>query len=123
MPRVFRLLDLGVLFGVFLTALFYTRVLGSLVLLSIASLALRFSFFFLGVLGLSFGFSYSFPSLLGYTSFSFSFSPGSLTIVPPSITFSSLTFSLVGFFYSSAPSILAILSQASSIIANIVNYN
>jgi hypothetical protein len=123
MPRVFHLLDLGVLFGMFLTALFYTRVLGSLVSLSIALLALRFSFFFSGVLGLSFSFSYSFPSLLGYTSFSFSFSPGSLTIVPPSVIFSSLAFSLVGFFYGSAPSILAILSRASSIIANIVNYN
>jgi hypothetical protein len=112
-----------VLFGVFLTALFHTRVLGSLVSLSIASLALHFDFFFLGVLGLSFGFSYSFPSLLASFSFSFSFSPASLSPDSLTIALSSLAFSLVGFFYSSALSILAILSRASSIIANTVNYN
>jgi hypothetical protein len=111
------------LFGVFLTALFRTRVLGSLVSLSIALLALYFSFFFLGVLGLSFSFSYSFPSLLASFSFSFSFSLASLSPDSLTIALSSLAFSLVGFFYSSTPSILAILLWASSIIANIVNYN
>jgi hypothetical protein len=112
-----------VLFGVFLTTLFYTRVLGSLVSLSIALLALHFGFFFLGVLGLSFGFSYSSLSLLASFSFSFSFSLASLSLDALTIILSSLAFSLVGFFYSSTPSILVILSRASSIIANIVNYN
>ena len=123
MPWVFRLLDLGVLFGIFLTALFYTRVLGSLVSLLIALLlALYFGFVFLGVSGLSFSFSFSISSSLGYTSFSFSFSPGSLTIVPPSITFSLVGPSLVLFSFSLGPlgSFIPnffILSRASLIVA------
>ena len=111
------------LFGVFLTTLFYTRVLGSLVSLLIALLlALYFGFVFLGVLGLFFSFSFSISSSLGYTSFSFSFSLSSLTIVFPPIIFSLVGTSLVLFSFSSGPlgsSIpnFFILSRASLIVA------
>jgi len=111
------------LFSIFLTTLFYVRVLGSLVSLLIALLlALRFGFVFLGVLSLSFSFSFSISSSLSYTSFSFSFSLGSLTIVPLSIIFSLVSLSLVLFSFSLGPlgsSIpnFFILSRASLIVA------
>ena len=108
------------LFGVFLTALFYTRVLGSLVSLSIALLALRFRFFFLGVSGLSFDFS-------------FSFSLGSLIVVLSSITSSVAGSSLVLFSFSlvvfsfllgllgGSPVIFFSLLRASSLVAKALN--
>ena len=59
------------LLGIFLATLFYTRVIGSLISLSIALLALCLDVFFLGVVGFPFTFFFSFslllvPSLLSF---------------------------------------------------------
>jgi hypothetical protein len=117
-------MDLGMLFSIFLVTLFYTRVLGSLVLLSIALLALYLDFFFfLGVSGFPFIFFFSFSLILA------PFSLGFLSLNSSLIRLFVLLYSLgvfsflLGFSTSFIPSILVSLSRASFIISTILNHN